>query len=126
MKNITKGQMEVKISEEMVKFEKEFMGRGPIETNTVIAKDAIFIRLKGVLTPAEVHVAQTSEGAELIKRTRFQFLNGARDILDNLVTRITGCKIISLHSDISTKNGERIIVFILDRNLESELKCKLS
>ncbi len=124
MKNITKGQMEVKISEEMVKFEKEFMGRGPIETNTVIAKDAIFIRLKGVLTPAEVHVAQTSEGAELIKRTRFQFLNGARDLLDEIVKRITDCKIICLHSDISTKNGERVIVFILDRNLESELKCK--
>ena len=118
--------MEVKISEEMVKFEKEFMGRGPIETNTVISKDAIFIRLKGVLTPAEVHVAQTSEGAELIKRTRFQFLNGARDLLDKIVKRITGCIIICLHSDISTKNGERIIVFILDRNLESELKCKLS
>lgn len=116
--------MEVKISEEMVKFEKEFMGRGPIETNTVIAKDAIFIRLKGVLTPAEVHVAQTSEGAELIKRTRFQFLNGARDLLDEIVKRITDCKIICLHSDISTKNGERVIVFILDRNLESELKCK--
>lgn len=118
--------MEAKISEEMVKFEKEFMGRGPIETNTVIAKDAIFVRLKGVLTPAEVHVAKTPEGAELIKRTRFQFLNGAREILDNIVLRITGSKIISLHSDISTRNGERVIVFILDNDLEAQLKSKIN
>jgi len=51
MKNITIGQLEAKSSEEMVKFEKEFMGRCPIETNTIIAKNAIFVRLKGVLTP---------------------------------------------------------------------------
>lgn len=124
MKNITKGQMEVRISEEIVKFEKEFIGIGPIETNTVIVEDAIFIRLKGVLTPAEVHVAKTPEGAELIKATRCQFLNGARDILDKVVKRVTDCKIISLHSDISTKNGERVIVFILDNDLESKLKSR--
>ncbi len=53
MENLTKGQMEAKISEALIKFEKEFMGRGPRETVSYIIKDAIFIRLKGVLTPAE-------------------------------------------------------------------------
>jgi len=53
MGKMKKGQLEAKISEAMIKFEKEFMGRGPMETDTFIVKDAVMIRFKGVLTPAE-------------------------------------------------------------------------
>ncbi len=122
MEQMKKGQLEAKISEAMIKFEKEFMGRGPMETDTFIIKDAVLIRLKGVLTPAEEHLAKSSEGADLIKKTRVQLLEGARALLRNIIINITGCQIRSLHSDISTKTGERVIVFVLDQNLESRFK----
>ena len=122
MRKMKKDQLEAKISEAMIKFEKEFMGRGPMETDTFIVKDAVMIRLKGVLTPAEEQLAQTFEGALLIKKTRVQLLEGARALLRNIILDITGCKTKSLHSDISTKTGERVIVFILDQNLESRFK----
>jgi uncharacterized protein YbcI len=122
MGKMKKGQLEAKISEAMIKFEKEFMGRGPMETDTFIVKDAVMIRLKGVLTPAEEQLAKTFEGALLIKKTRVQLLEGARALLRNIILDITGCKTKSLHSDISTKTGERVIVFILDQNLESRFK----
>jgi len=38
MGKMAKGQLEAKISEAMIKFEKEFIGRGPLETNTFIIK----------------------------------------------------------------------------------------
>ncbi len=120
MEKISKGQLEAKISEAIIKFEKEFMGRGPKETTTYIIKDIILIRLKGVLTPAEEQLAKSSEGALLIKKTRMQLLEGARALLHNIIMEITGYKIRSLHSDISTKTGERVIVFIVDQNLESK------
>lgn len=120
MKKITKGQLEAKISEAIIKFEKGFMGRGPIETVTYIIKDSILVRLKGVLTPAEEQLAKTLDGAELIKETRIKLLEGARSLLRNIILEIKGCRIKSLHSDISTKTGERIIVFVLDRNLEKK------
>ena len=119
MEKMTKGQLEAKISEAMIKFEKEFMGRGPKEADTFIIKDAILIRLKGVLTPAEEQLAKTVDGALLIKQTRVQLLEGARTLLGNIISVTTGAEIKSLHSDISTKTGERVIVFLLDRNLES-------
>ena len=34
MQNMTKGQTEAKISEAILKFEKEYMGRGPFECKT--------------------------------------------------------------------------------------------
>ncbi len=118
MKNMTKGQMEAKISEALIKFEKEFMGRDPRETVSYIIKDVIFIRLKGVLTPAEEQLAITSDGAKLIKETRIELLESGMVLLGKIVFDITGCEVTSMHSDICTKTGEKIIVFVLDRNLE--------
>ena len=116
----TKGQIESQISEAIIKFEKEYMGRGPMETKTYIIKDMIFIRLKGVLTPAEEQLAKTADGSELIKKTRIQLLEGARLLLENIISDIAGYQVKSLHTDISTKTGERIIIFILFKNLENK------
>ncbi len=118
MENKTKGQIEAQISEAIIRFEKEYMGRGPIETKSYIIKDMVLVRLKGVLTPAEEQLTKSSEGADLIKRTRMQLLEGARVLLENMVSDIAGCQIRSLHTDISTKTGERVIIFTLDQNLE--------
>lgn len=117
---MTKGQMEAEISEAIIKFEKEYMGRGPAETKTYIIKDMVLVRLKGVLTPAEEQLAKTAEGTHLIKRTRVELLEGARPLLENIISEITDCQMKSLHTDISTKSGERIIIFIIDQNLEDK------
>ena len=122
MENRTKGQVEAQISESIIRFEKEYMGRGPTETKTYIIKDMVFVRLKGVLTPAEEQLAKTAEGAELIKRTRVQLLEGARLLLENIISDITAYQVKSLHTDISTKTGERVIIFTLDQNLEDKFK----
>jgi len=114
----TKGQVESQISEAIIKFEKEYMGRGPQEIKTYIIKDMIFIRLKGVLTPAEEQLAKSPEGAGLIKKTRMQLLEGARVLLESMISDIATCQIKSLHTDISTKTGERMIIFTLEQDLE--------
>jgi len=118
MSDKTKGQIEALIGEAIIKFEKEYMGRGPQETKTYIIRDMVFVRLKGVLTPAEEQLAKTIEGADLIKKTRVQLLEGARLLLENIVSDITDCQVKSLHTDISTKTGERIIIFTLDQDFE--------
>ena len=115
---ITKGQLEAKISDAIIKFEIDYMGRGPEETKTYIIDDMIFTRLKGVLTVAEKKLAEDAEGIVLIKQTRLRLLENARELLKKLIQDITGVEVISLHTDISTTTGERIIVFTLNKNLE--------
>lgn len=121
----TKGEIEAQISEAIIRFEKEYMGRGPKETKTLILNDLIFVRLKGVLTPAEEQLAKTVEGADLIKKTRVQLLEGARVLLESIISEITSCQIKSLHSDISTKTGERVIIFTLEENLEERFTAEI-
>lgn len=120
MEKKTKGQAESQIGEAIIKFEREYMGRGPAETRTYIIKDMVFVRLKGVLTPAEEQLAKSPEGADLIKKTRMQLLESARVLLEKMISEITTCQVQSMHTDISTRTGERVIVFTLDRNLEEQ------
>jgi uncharacterized protein YbcI len=112
------GQMEASISEAINRFEKEYMGRGPLETRTYIVNDMVITRLRGVLTRAEIKLVKSERnprGRELIKQVRTELIENARPLLEAEVKRLTKRKIRSLHNDISTITGEKIIVFILDK-----------
>ncbi len=115
--DLSKGQIEASISEAIIKFEREYMGRGPEEVKTHIVGDLVLVRLKGVLTPAEKQLVKNEEGKKLIKQVRENLIEGSRDILATVLKEITGRKMISLHTDISTKSGERVIIFVLDEKL---------
>ena len=113
----TKGQYESEISEAVIKFEKDFMGRGPLETKTYIIDDIVLVRLKNVLTPAELKLANAEsrlDGRELIKRVRIALLEQGRPLLEAAVEKILNVKVKSLHTDISTVTGERLILFSLE------------
>jgi uncharacterized protein YbcI len=117
--NKSKGMIEAEISEAIIKFEKEYMGRGPIETRTYIIDDMIIVRLKGILTKAEEKLARSDEGLVLIKKVRVKLLEEARTLLKAIVDDTTGCSMKSMHTDISTVSGERIIIFTMDKNVEN-------
>lgn len=113
----SKGQLEAEISEALIKFEKEYMGRGPEQTKTYIIGDLIVVRLQRVLTPAEQQLAGASDemrGLTLIKQVRTELLEKARSLLEQIILDLTGKTVKSLHTDISTATGERVIIFTLD------------
>jgi uncharacterized protein YbcI len=114
--------MEARISNAVTQFEREHIGRGPTEVRTWIIQDLVLVRLKGVLTPAEEKLARDEEGHRLVREVRRQLLEGSRAMLDEMILLLTGVRVVSLHSDISTKTGERIIVFTLSEDLEAKLK----
>ena len=121
MPNLTKGQMEDEISKAIIKFQKEHMGRGPKEAKTYIIEDMILVRLKETLTPAEQTLGNSPKGAGLIKEVKMQLMESSRLLLEDIICNLTGCKVTSIHTDISTRTGERVILFILDKRLEEIL-----
>jgi uncharacterized protein YbcI len=116
----TRGQIEAEITAAIVKFEREYMGRGPEEARTYLVDDLIIVRLRGVLTPAERQLAKSedaSHGRSLIKQVRMELVDKGRPLLEALVRDITGQRVTSLHTDISTVTGERIFVFSTSASL---------
>lgn len=113
----TRGQTEAEISNAVIKFEKEYMGRGPVETRTYIIDDMVIIRMQGVITKAEHQLASTGDagrGRELVKQTRIQLIEKSRPLLEGMVESIVGESVKSLHIDISTKTGEKIVILTLE------------
>lgn len=114
----TRGELESRITEEMIRFEREYMGRGPSEARTYLMDDLVLVRLKGVITRAEHHLAQadtSGRGRDLIKQTRTELLEKARPQLSAMVESILGVPLRSLHTDISVRTGERVIILVLER-----------
>lgn len=111
----SKSDMEMEISRVLIHFEKEFMGRGPVETRSYIMDDFIVVRLRGVLTTTEIKLAQSDDGRStyLLKQVRQQLLERGRGLLETQIQDIVGVPVQSIHTDISTRTGERFIIFTL-------------
>ena len=114
----TKGEIEGTVRNAIIKFEQEFMGRGPEDVRAFIVRDIILVRLKGVLTPAERQLAKSEDGIEMVKRVRQTLIAQGRKKLCDEISEITGVKATALFTDIDTHIGERIIVFAFDQDLE--------
>lgn len=116
----SKGEIEAAIRMAVIKFEQEFMGRGPDEVKAFIMRDQVLVRLKGVLTLAERQLAKTAEGIEMVKQMRQNLIAQGRDKLCEQVSEITGAKTLALFTDIDVQIGERVLVFTVDRDIQDE------
>ena len=111
-------KVEAAISDEVMAFQHEFVGRGPERIRTLIVEDLVIVRSFGVFTAAEKRLAASHEGRGLIKAMRQQVLEAGRPVLEAIVRKHTGAEVVSVHSDISTKSGEWMDVFVLGHSIE--------
>ncbi|MBI1297574.1 DUF2294 family protein [bacterium] len=114
----TRGMVEDEFSKALIQFEKEHLGRGPADVRTYLLSDMALVRLQGILTPAEQKLSSTPEGRDLVKEMRRQLFENSRDLLEVIVRDVLECELLSLHTDMSTVSGERMVVFIVDRDLD--------
>jgi uncharacterized protein YbcI len=113
---LSKGEIEAEFTKRIVKFEKDYLGRGPVEARTYLIDDMVIVRLRGVLTPAEEKLIETPEGRQLVKETRRQLFDTSRSIMADFTKEILNRDLLGLFSDISINTGERVIVLTLDGN----------
>jgi uncharacterized protein YbcI len=112
----TQGELEAAICEGIRRFEQEYMGRGPKDIHAHLIDDLLVVRLRGVLTAAEQHLAKSlpaEKGRDLLKQVRTHLIETARPVMEAMVQGVTGVKVVSLHHDISTITGEEVMLFSL-------------
>ena len=118
MRNITKGQVEAKISETVTKYKAENIGKGPKEVKSYIVEDMVIVRLKGALTIFEENLTKEPEGRNLIKLGRIYLLEKSKDIIDNLLKELINVSVINSYIDVNPNTGDMFIVLELDKNAE--------
>ena len=115
----TKGEIEAAISEEISRFEQDYIGRNPKGIQVHLIDDLLLIRLRGVLAAAEhqlVKLLPAEKGRDLLKQVWSQLIETNRPVMEAMVEKVTGVKILTIHHDISTITGEEVILFTLARS----------
>jgi uncharacterized protein YbcI len=109
--------IETVVADGITRFAQDYLGHKPKHIDTYFLGDMLVIRLQGVLTPAELKLANgflPEEGRDLVKRVRAQLIETTRPVLERIVEQATGSKVVSLHHDVSTVTGDEVVVFTLD------------
>lgn len=114
----SKQKIESAISEAMTKFLKEHMGEQAEAILTQVVRDTIIVRYKGILPPAERHLAKNQEGVKLIKELKDKLIERAKPILEIMIKDLTKTEVVDIHSSFNIETGERIEIFTLDKDLE--------
>ena len=114
----TQGEIEAAVCAGIVRFEQEYMGRGPKDIHTHLIEDLLVIRLFGVLTAAEQHLVRSlpaAKGRDLLKQVRTHLIETARPVMEAMIEEVTGSTVRTLHHDISTVTGEEVVLFTLSK-----------
>lgn len=118
----SKGQIEDALTKRAITFYREVLGVGPKQANTYILNDMIIFRFQTELLPLEKKLLTKKRGVELVKTIRQSLNDTTIEEISKIIKEITGQTVISAHSDISTKTGEILEVFILGENFEEKLR----
>lgn len=111
----SQGEMEAALCDVIRRYSVEYLGRGPRDVRAYLVGDMLLVRVYGVLTILEQHLAKSGDDSaiRLVKQIRSQLILVARQELEALIRLITEVQVISVHHDISPETGEEIIVFTL-------------
>lgn len=112
----TKGELEAEFTKRIIQFEKEYLGRGPVNARTFLINNMVLVKLQGVLNAAEEKLSENIEGQALVKEARRKLFETSRPILEEFVQEVFGTTMIDLYSDISIESGERIIVLTVEKD----------
>ena len=92
------------------------MGCGSKDIRAYLIIDLLVVCVLGALTAGEQHLAKlltVEKRRDLLKQVRTQLVETARSSLEKMIAACTGVNVVSLHHDISTVTGEKIMVFTL-------------
>lgn len=107
----SKGELEAEICRAVIRFEREFMGRGPTEARAYLLDDMVLVRLEGTLTVVEQNLAERPDlGPRLVKQLRHELMACKRPLLEELVRGLLGVAVRSIYTDVNTATGEGLIV----------------
>jgi uncharacterized protein YbcI len=120
MSDKTQGEIESAILEGVSRFEQDYMGRviGPKHIRAHLLGDRLVVCLQGVLIAVEQDLVKSlpaEKGRDLLKQVRTHLIETVHPVLEAMVEKITGVKVLTLHHDISTATGEEVVLFTLAR-----------
>jgi len=106
------GEMRATISNEIVRLQAEYYGKGPTRAKTYISEDLVVVVLEESFTRAEKTLAQRGE-REAIEHIRRRFQQQMADEFTSVVEQATGRKVRVFLSETNIDHDVSVETFLL-------------
>jgi uncharacterized protein YbcI len=103
--------MSREIAEAAIAFERQRSGHAPDSVSVLLGEGTLVITLHGALSPAELALARTADGASKVEELQRQLFQAAGDGLRQEIQRITGASIRKAAAAIDRGAGSIIHAF---------------
>lgn len=102
-----------RISNEMVRAQKQFFGKGPEEAKSYLVDDLLFIVMRGGMTTAEKTMLRFGQ-ADQVRQFRQLFENEMTERLTNMIERLTGRTVLTYQSQVMFDPDIVVEMFVFD------------
>ena len=106
------GEMRATISNEIVRLQAEYYGKGPTKAKTYIVEDLVVVVLEESFTRAEKTLAERGE-REAIQHIRRRFQQQMADSFTSIVEQATGRKVRAFLSETNIEQDVSVETFLL-------------
>lgn len=108
-----------RISNEMVRAQKEFFGKGPTEAKSYLVDDLLFIVMRGGMTTAEKTMLQFGQ-QDQVRQFRQLFENEMTERLTDMIEELTGRKVLTYQSQVMFEPDIVVEMFVFDSQANTE------
>ena len=109
----TGGQLLARLSNEMVRAQKKYFGKGPTSAKSYMLDDLLIIVMRGGMTIAE-HTMVDFDQEDRVRSFRQTFENEMTERLTSVVEEITGRKVLAYQSQIVFDPDLVVEMFVFD------------
>jgi uncharacterized protein YbcI len=103
--------MAQQIAQAAIAFEQRRTGNAPKSVTVVLSENTLVITLHGALSPAELALAKSPEGAAQVQEFHRQLFTNASDSLRQEIKRITGVDVREATAEVEPNTGTVVGVF---------------
>jgi uncharacterized protein YbcI len=107
------GEMLAEISNEMVRAQKKFFGKGPEQAKSYLLDDMLIIVMRGGMTTAEQTMLEFGK-QDMVREFRQLFENEMTERLTEMIEDETGRKVLTYQSQILFDPDVVVEMFVLD------------
>lgn len=101
------------ISNEMVRAQKKFFGKGPTEAKSYILDDLLIIVMRGGMTTAEKTMLEFGQ-QDQVRQFRQLFENEMTERLTDMIEELTGRKVLTYQSQVMFEPDIVVEMFVFD------------
>ena len=111
-----------RISNEMVRAQKKFFGKGPTEAKSYLVDDLLFIVMRGGMTTAEKTMLQFGQ-QDQVRQFRQLFENEMTQRLTAMIERLTGRKVLTYQSQVLFEPDIVVEMFVFDSQATTQARA---